>query len=38
MVLRGKTASQTREDERYAGGLDTFKVADSCEIHSRAFN
>lgn len=38
VVLGGKTASQTREVERYAGDLDTFKSVDSCEIHSRAFN
>lgn len=37
-VLRAKTTSQTREAERYAGHLDTVKLADSCEIHSRALN
>lgn len=38
VVLSGKTASQTREAERYTDDLDTFKLADSCEVHSRAFN
>lgn len=29
VALRGKTASQTRGAERYAGDLGTFKSADS---------
>lgn len=38
VILRGKTASQKREAGRYAGDLYILKLADSCEIHSRAFN